>query len=166
LTLAEAVVRLCAIFPEEFRSMAESSLVMPSLRARNQKFTCDAVYIARQIHLAENHPARDIQDNRTRLGAMSYFLVAQIVEKVEWARRQKKLYEEFAKFAKSKDIIPSHVHPDWRELYEKSWTLPDLPGNPKPWWKGMIRDMVKREFNRIMKDPKNGICSKNIVLIK
>lgn len=154
LTLAEAVARLSAIFPDEFRSMAASSLVMPSLRARSPKFTCDAEYIARQIHLAENHPARDIQDNRTRLGAISYYLVAQMVEKVQSQRREKDRFESSARFRNSKKIFPRYFHPDCRKVYEESWALPDLRGNAKAWWKGKIREMVKQEFNLAMKNPR------------
>lgn len=65
--LAYAVVRLAAAFPEDFRSVAESSLTMPSLRARSPEFSCDAEAVAKATHLAEKHAAPDIHDNRCRL---------------------------------------------------------------------------------------------------
>jgi hypothetical protein len=151
--LAEVVVRLCAIFPEEFRSMAESSLLMPSLRARNPKFSCDAEAIAKAIHLAEKHPAPEVHDNRTRIGAQCHYLVAKIVGEVEWAWHQKESFELSAKLLNSEEIIPSHVHPDWRKLYEESWKLPELHGHADEWWKGRVRQMVRREFDRMRKNP-------------
>jgi hypothetical protein len=153
MNLAEAIVRLCAIFPEEFRSMAESSLMMPSLRARNPKFTCDAEAIIEKIHLAKKHPAPDVHDNRKRIGALCHFLVAKMVEEIEWARREKESFELSAKLLNSEEIIPSHVHPDWRELYEESWKLPNLHGKADDWWEGRVKKMVKREFHRIMQNP-------------
>lgn len=156
MNLADAIVRLAAAFPEEFRSMAESSLTMPSLRARSAEFSCDAGAIAKAIHLAEKHAAPDIHDNRSRIGALCHFLVAQMVEKVEGARSEKKYFEESAKYndcADSKDIIPSYVHPDWRMLYEESWKLPELHGHADEWWKGRVREMVKNEFDRMRKNP-------------
>lgn len=155
MNLADAIVRLTAAFPEEFRRMAESSLTMPSLRARSSKFTCDAEAIAKAIHLAEKHAAADIHDNRSRIGALCHFLVAQRVEEVESARRQKEHFERSAKYhcEGSEDIIPKHSHPDWRTLYEESWKLPELRGHADDWWKGRIRKMVRREFDRMRKNP-------------
>jgi len=154
LDLAGAVVRLCEIFPEEFRGMAESSLFMPSLRARNPKFTCNSEAIGKAIHLAEKHPAPEIHDNRTRIGALCHRLIADFVAEVQWARRQKENFEEDAKFSNSQELIPAYVHPDWRELYEESWDLPELPDNAEKWWKNRIQKMAKREFCRVMKNPK------------
>jgi hypothetical protein len=155
---ADAVVRLSVAFPEEFRSMAESSLMMPSLRAKSPKFSCDAKAIANAIHLADKHPAPDIHDNRSRIGALCHYLVAQTVEKVEWARGEKAHYERSAKFndsdsSDSEDIIPSYVHPDNRKHYLESWKLPELRGHADEWWEGRVREMIKREFDRMRKNP-------------
>ena len=151
--LAEAVVRLCAIFPEEFRSMAESSLLMPSLRAHNPKFSCDSEAIVKAIHLADKHPARDIHDNRTRIGALCHYLVAQIADKVQGARREKDSWEYFAEDTPSSDGLPLYVHPDHREHYLESWKLPELQGHADEWWKGRVKKMVRREFDRMRKNP-------------
>jgi hypothetical protein len=151
--LAEAVVRLCAIFPEEFRSMAESSLMMPSLRSKNPKFTCGAKAIAKAIHLAEKHPAPEIHDNRGRFGALCHYLVAQMVEKVQGARREKEGWRYYAENMPSSDGLPLYVHPDHREHYLESWKLPELHGHADEWWNGRIKKMVQREFDRIKKNP-------------
>jgi hypothetical protein len=153
MNLADAIVRLAAAFPEEFRRMAESSLIMPSLRARSSKFSCDAEAIAKAIHLAEKHAAPDIHDNRKRIGALCHFLVAQKVQEVEGARQEKQHFERAAKCHGEQDLIPDHVHPDWRTLYEESWKLPELRGNADAWWKGRIREMLRREFDRMRKNP-------------
>jgi len=149
MNLAGAVVRLAAAFPEDFRAMAESSLTMPSLRARNPKFSCDAEAIAGAIHLAEKHAAPDIHDNRSRLGALCHFLVAQLVGEVQRARNEKEHFEREAALNDSKDLIPDYVHPDWRQFYEESWKLPELRSNASAWWQGQIRSMLKGEFDRM-----------------
>ena len=56
MNLADALVRLAAAFPEDFRPMAESSLTMPSLRARSPKFSCDAGALPRPFTSARNMP--------------------------------------------------------------------------------------------------------------
>lgn len=153
--LADAIVRLSAAFPEEFRSMAESSLTMPSLRARSAKFSCDAEVIAKAIHLAEKHSAPDIHDNRSRIGALCHYLVAKQVEEVEHARRERAHFQRSAKFycTNPDDIIPEYFHPNVRKDYEESWALPELRGNADVWWKGRLREMVKKEFERMRKNP-------------
>lgn len=155
MNLTDAIVRLAAAFPEEFRSMAESSLTMPSLRARSDKFSCDAEVIAEAIHLAEKHAAPDIHDNRSRIGALCHFLVAKKVEEVERTRREREYLEREAKFAgrDADDIIPDYFHPNVRKHYEESWSLPELRGKADVWWKGRIREMVKKEFERMRKNP-------------
>ena len=150
--LTDAVVRLAAAFPEDFRRMAESSLTMPSLRSRSSKFSCDADTIAKAIHLAEKHAAPDIHDNRSRIGALCHFLVAQLVGDVQAARNRKEHFERSAKLHNSQEIIPNYFHSDWRQLYEESWKLPELRGHADEWWKGRVRTMVKREFERMRKN--------------
>jgi hypothetical protein len=153
MNLADAIVRLAAAFPEEFRSMAESSLMMPSLRARNPKFSCDSETIVEVIHLAEKHPARDIHDNRTRIGALCHYLVAEIVEKVQGARREKDSWKFYAENMPSSDGLPLYVHPDHRKHYLESWKLPELHGHADEWWEGRVREMVRYEFDRMRKNP-------------
>ncbi|MBI5386975.1 MAG: hypothetical protein HZA90_20065 [Verrucomicrobia bacterium] len=98
--LASAFVRLATVYPEEFRSAAESSLTMPSLRARHPNFTCDAAAIAQAVHLAEKHPAPDICDNRSRMGALCHWLVANIVDRIESARSEREGMTQTAQYKK------------------------------------------------------------------
>ena len=78
---------------------------------------------------------------------------APIVEQLKSARNQKVSFERSAKYNHSEDLIPDDVHPDWRKLYEESWKLPELRGHADVWWKGRVREMVKREFDRMRKNP-------------
>lgn len=154
--LAEAVVRLCAIFPDEFRSMAESSLLMPSLRAKSPKFSCDAEAIARAIHLAEKHPAPEVHDNRTRIGALCHYLTAKVVAEVESVRREKEHFERMARYnnsENSQDIFLSSLHPDNRANHLECWRLPALHGHADEWWEGRVRKMVRSEFDRMRRNP-------------
>jgi hypothetical protein len=151
--LTEAVVRLAVAYPDDFRSSAESSLTMPSLRACNPNFTCDAIAIAEAIHLAEKHPAPDIRDNRSRLGALCHHLVAHIVDAIESARRQKHHLERTARHAKSDKVIPAFYHPSVRRHYQACWGLPDLRGKADQWWNGRVKDMLEEEFARMSQRP-------------
>ena len=154
MNLAKAIARQATAFPEDFRGVAESSLTMPSLRARSSKFTCDGEAIAKAIHLGEKHAAADIHDNRSRIGALCHFMVAQMVEAVESARREKENFVRTARHLgkESSDIIPSCFHPDQRTFLQECWKLPELRGHAKEWWEGRIREMVKREHNRMEKN--------------
>ena len=89
---------------------------MPSLRARNTSFTCDAAAIARAVHLAERHHASNIHDNRSRIGASCHQFVAEIVDLIEEAR----LSEQARLRTSGKMAAPS----------ERS-ELPELKGNAK-----------------------------------
>lgn len=86
--LAEAFIQQAQAHPSDFIGAAESSLTMPSVRARNPKYTADAEEIAKNIHLAEKHPAGEISDNRGRAGAHTHVLVANILNEIHWQRQQ------------------------------------------------------------------------------
>ena len=80
---ASAFSRLAIAHPQHFREIAEQSLTMPSLRARNPSFTGDAEAIIHAVHLAEKHHAGDLHDNRTRIGALRHPFVAELVDLIE-----------------------------------------------------------------------------------
>jgi hypothetical protein len=132
--LAGAFSRLAIAWPEHFRQCAEESLTMPSLRARNPNFTCDAEAIISSIHLAEKHPAGNIHDNRSRIGALCHLFMAEIVDVLEyhrqWARQENRA--------------------------ESKWfNLPELKGNAKAWWKADLKKLVHREFDWMKKYPRH-----------
>ncbi len=125
---ASAFSRLAIAYPEHFREAAERSLTMPSLRARNPGFTCDAEAIIQAIHLAEKHHASNLHDNRTRIGALCHLLVAEMVDLIEAARL------EVVKRDGSSHRLRN---------------LPSLQGNANQWWKLEIKERVQREFDRM-----------------
>lgn len=130
--LASAFSRLAIAYPEHFRALAEQSLTMPSLRARNAHFTCDAESIVKAIHLAERHAAPNVHDNRSRLGALCHQLVAEVVDLIEGARLEaRERGGEQHKYA----------------------NLPELRGNAKTWWRLVLKDRVHSEFTRMRQDP-------------
>lgn len=132
-TLASAFSRLAIAHPEHFRAAAERSLTMPSLRARNPDFTCDAEAIIESIHLAEKHHAGNLHDNRTRIGALCHQFVAEVVDLVEAAR------------------LEIRQRGNTRHRFS---CLPDLKGNARAWWKLEIKQWVHREFDWIRKTPR------------
>lgn len=131
--LAAAFSRLAIAYPENCREFAERSLTMPSLRARNATFTCDAEAIIAAIHLAEKHHASNLHDNRSRIGALCHQFVAHIVDLVEACRLE----------AKQKN----HTDSEW-------WDFPELKGNAKTWWKLELKEWVDREFEKMKKYPR------------
>lgn len=131
--LAEAFSRLSIAYPENFREIAERSLTMPSLRARNPSFTCDAEAIIAAIHLAEKHHASNVHDNRSRIGALCHQFVAHIVDLVEACRLE----------AKQK----GHTDSKW-------WNFPELKGNAKAVWKAELKKWVDREFEKMKTNPR------------
>jgi hypothetical protein len=68
--LTEAFVRLAQAHPNDFIDAAESALTMPSLRARNPRYTADADAIVKAIHLAAKHPAGTLTEDKERIGEM------------------------------------------------------------------------------------------------
>jgi hypothetical protein len=131
--LAEAFSRLAIACPEIFREFAERSLTMPSLRARNPAFTCDAEAIIAAIHLAEKHHASNVHDNRSRIGALCHQFVARIVDLIEACRLE----------ARQKGDKES----EW-------FDYPELKGNAKAWWKREVKGWVHREFEKMKKNPR------------
>jgi len=128
--LASAFSRLAITDPARFREVAEHSLTMPSLRARNPKFTCDAKAIIESTHLAGKHHAANLHDNRTRIGALCHQVVAEIVNLIEAARLE---------------IIQNG------NTKHQYCALPNLHGNAAAWWKIVVKDRVYREFDFIKK---------------
>lgn len=131
--LASAFSRLAIAYPEHFQKYAAQSLTIPSLRARNPNFTCDAEAIISAIHLAEKHHASNIHDNRSRIGALCHQFVAEIVDLVEGARLE----------ARQKNDTDS----EW-------FNLPELKGNAKAWWKSELKKWVHMEFEKMQKNPR------------
>lgn len=131
--LAAAFSRLAIAYPENFRTIAERSLTMPSLRGRNAAFTCDADAIITAIHLAEKHHASNLHDNRSRIGALCHQFVAHVVDLVEVCRLE----------ARQK----GHTDSEW-------WDFPELSGNAKTWWKLELKERVDREFEKMKKHPR------------
>jgi hypothetical protein len=131
--LASAFSRLAIAYPENFREFAERSLTMPSLRARNPAFTCDAEAIIAAIHLAEKHHASNLHDNRSRIGALCHQFVAYIVDLLEACRLEARQM--------------GHTGSEW-------WDLPELKGNAKAWWKAELKEWVDREFEKMKKNPR------------
>jgi hypothetical protein len=130
--LASAFARLAIAYPEHFQPYAEQSLTMPSLRARNPAFTCDAEAIIQSVHLAEKHHASNIHDNRSRIGALCHQFVAEVVDLVEAARLEA--------------VEKGHTDSKW-------FSFPALKGNAKAWWKLEIKEWVHREFGKMKKNP-------------
>lgn len=137
--MANAFSRLALTSPELFRELTERSLTMPSLRARNPAFTCDAAAIAQAVHLAERHHASNIHDNRSRIGALCHQFVAEIVDLIEEAR----LSDEAKLRTSGKMAAPS----EWSKL-------PELKGNAKVWWKAELKGWVGCEFERMKANPR------------
>lgn len=129
---ANAFSRLAIARPEGFQWIAKRSLTMPSLRALNPAFTCDAEAIAKAIHLAEGHLASNIHDNRSRIGALCHQYMAELVDLIEAARLEVKQRND-AKHRLSQ--------------------LPELRGNAQTWWKAEIKERVHSEHEKMKKNP-------------
>jgi hypothetical protein len=131
--LANAFTRIAIAYPEHLRKYAEQSLTMPSLRARNPAFTCDAGAIIAAIHLAEGHHASNIHDNRSRIGALCHQFIAEIVDLMEGAR----------------------LEASERGRTNSKWlNFPALKGNAKAWWKLEMKKWVHLEFAKMKKNPR------------
>lgn len=166
--LTEAVTRLALVYPEEFRPMAETSLLMPSLRARNPKFTSDADAISKAIHLAEKHPTPNIWDNNTRAGALCHLMVTKILENIHFARWQyeserttleglKEFRETAAKYRNVtlEQSLESHLYPRLFTHVMACAALPDWKEGAAAWWKGRVLPLIKDEFAQLAKNPKH-----------
>lgn len=165
--LAEATMRLTLVHPRQFRSVAETSLTMPSIRTRNPKFTADAAMIADAIHLGEKHPAPDITDNRSRAGAFSHHLVARIFDDIHWYRKEYgfevRSLKNLQKFSESagqyegvtiEQFVGRYMHPSRAEIILRCATLPDWPDGQDAWWEQGMLPLVRKEFDLLADDPK------------
>lgn len=164
--LTESFMLMAQTAPGDFISVAESSLTMPSLRARNPGFTADAAVIAKAIHLGEKHPAPDITDNRSRAGAHSHLLVAKVLEAIHFARREyewkKETLERLQKFSEAadhyrdvtlEDYLRSNYYPDKFDHLMACAALPPWEENAMAWWAGRVRPMIRAEFAALARDP-------------
>lgn len=165
-TLAEAFGRLALIHPDEFKSVAEESLTMPSVRARNPKFSADSATIAAAVRLAEKHPAANISDNRSRGGAACHLVMARIVERIihersrfEWDRNTLEMMRKHGENPeKYKDMDMREFLSRWRlpEHVDFMFTCADLPEWPQQttrWWIEGVLPLVKKEFEHLLEDP-------------
>ena len=165
-TLCESFIRLAIVRAEEFSPFAEDSLTMPSLRARDPRFTADADAIISAIHLAEKHPSPDIWDNKSRVGAMCHLIVAGIVERIHYARQQyqhevktlamlKEFHETAEKYrgVSVEEKLRDGLHPKLFEHVMASTALPEWGKNPTAWWKGRVLPLVKEAFQDLSKNP-------------
>ena len=165
-TLSAAFIRLAQQRPEDFVSIARRSATMPSLRSRHPDYTADSAAIAERIHLGEDHPAPDIQDNRSRVAAHSHCLVAEIIEEIQSYRdtyqRYKETFEGFQTFSETAhkyrdmtllEYLRSHLHPDWFNRYTVCAEPGELREDAATWWKKLVLPMVKEKFEELAKRP-------------
>jgi hypothetical protein len=151
--LTAAFVRLAAHFPDDFRPLAETSLLMPTLVGPVPEVKTPKA-LAAAIGLAAKHPAAAVRA-RQPLGILCHHLVARILEDVLYARSQKDHMERTARYTGAKQIIPEYYRPEARRHLEECWALRDLqPGaEAEEWWTRKVKPMVHAEFERIRKDP-------------
>lgn len=165
-SLAKAFIRLAQAHPADFISAAESSLTMPSLRAKNPGYTADAEAIANGIHLAEKHPAGRMTDDKARIGELCGSLVVEILESIMWARRhyqhEKETLEMFQKFHETvetyrgmtlEEYLRNNLYPTKYDHVLGCAALPELRGNPAVWWTQRVKTMLREEFDRLKKNP-------------
>ena len=86
LKLTETFSKLALENPAPFKAKARQSLFMPSVRAKNPKFTADAKAIADAIDLSAATVGDRLKDNRRRLGALCARLVGECVHEIARAR--------------------------------------------------------------------------------
>lgn len=86
LKLSETFSELALKHPEPFKSKARQSLYMPSVRARNPKFTADAAAIAEAVDLSASTVGDKLSDNRKRIGALCARLVGECVHEITRSR--------------------------------------------------------------------------------
>lgn len=164
--LAEATMRLAHVHPGQFQSVAETSLTMPSVRARDPKFTADAASIAKAIRLGDKHPAPGITDNRTRAGAFASYLVARLFDEIHSYRRQFGFEVETLKrlqaFSETREeyegvtveqFVGRYMHPSRAEVILRCSKLADWPADPDSWWKAGFLPLIRNEFDQLSGDP-------------
>lgn len=164
--LAEAFTRLAISHAKEFRNVAKDSVTMPSLRARNSKFTADSQAIIEAVHLGEEHPNPDISDNRSRVGAMCHLLVVQIIDRIHFSRREyewerdgverlKEFHETADRYrgASVEQVLRARMHPQNVAHVLACAALPSWENNPRAWWKGRVLPLVKEGFQQLARCP-------------
>lgn len=164
--LTEAFIRLAQAHPNDFINAAESVLTMPSLRARNPKYTADADAIGKSIHLAAKHPAGTMTKDNERIGEMCGYLVANILDSIMYWRRhceqEQKTLELLKNFHESaetyrgvsvEESLRRSLYPTTFELAMACAGLPEFRDDPKAWWKLRVKLMVREEFERLKKSP-------------
>lgn len=164
--LTEAFIRLAQAYPSDFTAVAESALTMPSLRARNPKYTADAKAIGKSIHLGAKHPAGAMTEVKERIGEMCGYLVANILDSINYWRwhceQEKESLERLKNFHETAETYRGMTVEEslGRSLYPTTFEhamacarLPEFPDDPKAWWKLRVRPMVREEFERIKNAP-------------
>jgi hypothetical protein len=149
--LTAAFVRLAAHFPQEFRPVAETSLLMPTLVGPVPEVKTSKA-LAEAIGLAAKHPAAAVRA-RQPLGVLCHHLVARIVENILYARSQRDHLERTARYTGAKQIIPADYRPAARRHLEECWALPELHRGADQWWSKKVKPMVHAELERISRDP-------------
>lgn len=155
---AKTFIRLAQAHPEDFIESAESSLMMPSLRTSDPKYTADAAVIARAIHLGEKHPASGVHDQRDRFGSLCHLLIAEFLDSIHRAREDfQHNLSTAAYIGVSVDEYIKFTH--YPDLYEHVMACSRLPEwsasktSAASWWKLRVLPMVKEEFQRLARDP-------------
>jgi hypothetical protein len=164
--LTEAFIRLAQAYPSDFTSAAESALTMPSLRARNPKYTADAEAIVKSIHLAAKHPAGTMTEDKERIGEMCGYLVANILDSItSWRRhweQEKESLKHLMNFHETaetyrgmtvEESLRGSLYPTTFEHAMACARLPEFRDDPKAWWKLRVKPMVREEFERLKKAP-------------
>jgi len=165
-TLTEAFSRIALVQPESFRTVAERSLTMPSMRTRNLDYSADSIAIADAIHLGEKHPVRNISDNRSRAGAACHLLVARIFDRIlderqeydsecnslEMMKRNSPESQEYSKMT-IVDFVSRWRHPNLVEIMLRCAELPEWPSDTSKWWSDGVLPLVRREFELLVEDP-------------
>lgn len=164
--LTEAFIRLAQAEPNDFINAAESALTMPSLRARNPRYTADAEATGKAIHLAAKHPAGTMTEDKERIGEMCGYLVANILDSIMYWRRhceyEKESLDHLQNFHETaetyrgmtvEESLRRSLYPTKFEHAMTCASLPEFRENPKAWWKLRVKPMVREEFNRLKKAP-------------
>lgn len=164
--LTEAFIQLAQAHPNDFISPAETALTMPSLRSKNPKYTADAEAIAKAIHLAEKHPAGMMTDDKERIGELCGVLVIHILDTIliwrrhyEWEKENLAGLQAFHESAETyrgmtlEEDLRRSLYPTTFELVMACAALPPFEADPKAWWQQRVKPMVRKEFERLKKDP-------------
>lgn len=164
--LTETFIRLAQAYPDDFTSAAESALTMPSLRAKNPKYTADAEEIGKSIHLAAKHPAGTMTEDKERIGEMCGYLVANILDSIMYWRRhyerEKENLEHLKNFAETaatyngmgvEELLRRSLYPTNFENVMACASLPEFQDDPEAWWKLRVKPMVREEFERLKRTP-------------